>query len=381
MQALVLEDVARFEVRDVPAPPVGPRDVLIRIGSVGICGTDLHIFHGLANYHRDGNGRQIPLKESPQILGHEFYGAVEAVGKDVTKCKPGDKVIADQVLNCHSTARVPLCEYCETGDSHQCAYLRELGITGSPGAFSELVSIRETNVVVTPPDVSLSMGAVIEPFACVLHASDRMERSQARYDFDGRHRIRHILITGAGPSGLMFIQYLRNLKRFDGQIFIADMRASRLAMAEKLGATPLDLRAGDVAAEIHKRTSGEMIHYLIEASGAGPVFDLIHRVIRHQATFLFYGSGHAGRDVGCMVPFQFMEVNMVTSCGASGGFEADGTPLVYKRSMECLRQGLVDASALLTHRYADLSELQQAFSVDATSQEFIKGAWIKSSAA
>lgn len=381
MQALVLEDVARFEVRNVPAPPVGPRDVLIRIGSVGICGTDLHIFHGLANYHRDKDGRQVPLKESPQILGHEFYGTVEAVGKDVTKCKPGDKVIADQVLNCHSTARVPLCEYCETGDSHQCAYLRELGITGPPGAFSELVSIPETNVVVTPPDVSLSMGAVIEPFACVLHASDRMERSQLRYDFDGRHRIRHILITGAGPSGLMFIQYLRNLKGFDGQIFIADMRASRLAMAEKLGATPLDLRAGDVAAEIHKRTSGEMIHYLIEASGAGPVFDLIHRVLRHQATFLFYGSGHAGRDVGCMVPFQFMEVNMVTSCGASGGFEADGTPLVYKRSMECLRQGLVDADALLTHRYADLSEMQKAFGVDATSQEFIKGAWIKSSAA
>jgi threonine dehydrogenase-like Zn-dependent dehydrogenase len=208
-----------------------------------------------------------------------------------------------------------------------------------------------------------------------------MERSKLRYDFDGRHRIRHILITGAGPSGLMFIQYLRNLKRFDGQILIADMRASRLAMAEKLGATPLDLRAGDVAAEIYNRTNGEMIHYLIEASGAGPVFDLIHRVIRHQGTFLFYGSGHAGRDVGCMVPFQFMEVNMVTSCGASGGFEADGTPLVYRRSMECLRQGLVDADALLTHRYADLSELQKAFSVDATSQEFIKGAWIKSSAA
>src|SRR5579859_2564359 len=139
MKALVLEDVERFEIRDVPAPAMGVRDVLIRIGSVGICGTDLHIFHGFANYHRDASGQQIPLRQSPQILGHELYGTVETVGKDVTKCKPGDKVIADQVLNCHSEQRVPVCEYCETGDSHQCAYLQELGITGPPGAFAEMV--------------------------------------------------------------------------------------------------------------------------------------------------------------------------------------------------------------------------------------------------
>jgi len=377
MKALVLEDVGRFEVREIPAPVRGERDVLIRIGSVGICGTDLHIFHGLANYHRDQNGRQIPLKESPQILGHEFYGTVEAAGRDVTKCKPGDKVIADQVLNCHSKGRAPLCEYCDTGDSHQCAYLEELGITGTPGAFAELVSIPEPNVVVMPADVSVTKGAIIEPLACVLHASDRMERSNNRYDFEGRHRIRNILITGAGPSGLLFIQYLRNIKRFDGEIFVADMRASRLALAEKLGATPLDLRADNVVAEIKKRTNGEMIHYLIEASGAGPVFDLIHLVIRHQATFLFYGSGHAGRDVGCMVPFQFMEINMVTSCGASGGFDPDGTPVVYRRSMEYLREGRIDAESLISHRYAKLSDLQKAFNVDATSEEFIKGAWVK----
>lgn len=139
----------------------------------------------------------------------------------------------------------------------------------------------------------------------------------------------------------------------------------------------MDVRADDVVAEIKKRTNGEMIHYLIEASGAGPVFDLIHRVIRHQATFLFYGSGHSGRDVGCMVPFQFMEINLVTSCGASGGFDADGTPVVYRRSMEYLREGRIDAESLISHRYAKLSDLQKAFSVDATSEDFIKGAWVK----
>jgi L-iditol 2-dehydrogenase len=286
-------------------------------------------------------------------------------------------VIADQVLNCHSKGRAPVCEYCETGDSHQCADLEELGITGPPGAFAELLSIPEPNVVVVPAGVSATKGAVIEPLACVLHASDRMERSRTRYEFEGRHRIRNIMITGAGPSGLLFIQYLRNIKRFDGEILVVDLRASRLALAEKLGGTPLDLRAGDLAAEVRKRTHGEMIHYLIEASGAGPVFDLMQVVLRHQATFLFYGSGHTGRDVGCMVPFQFMEVNMLTSCGASGGFDADGTPVVYRRSMEYLRDGLIDAESLVSHPYAELSELPNAFAVDSLSEDFIKGAWVR----
>jgi L-iditol 2-dehydrogenase len=286
-------------------------------------------------------------------------------------------VIADQVLNCHSKSRVPLCEYCETGDSHQCAYLDELGITGLPGAFAELLSIPEPNVLSLPAGVPFTKAAIIEPLACVLHSSDRMERSWNRYDFEGKYRIRNILITGAGPSGLLFIQYLRNVKKFDGQIFIADMRASRLAMAEKLGATTLNVKSVDLAAEIRARTKGELIHYWIDASGAGPVFDLPALVLRHQATFLFYGSGHTGRDVGSLVPFQFMETNIVTSCGASGGFEADGTPVVYRRSMEYVRDGLIDAKPLLTHKYADLSQLQQAFQVDSLSDDFIKGAWVR----
>ena len=68
-------------------------------------------------------------------------------GKTVTKFKPGDRVIADQVLNCHSKRRMPICEYCETGDSHLCAFGEQLGITGLPGAFAELVSIPEANVL------------------------------------------------------------------------------------------------------------------------------------------------------------------------------------------------------------------------------------------
>lgn len=373
MQALVLEDVGRFQVREIPTPVPKENEVLIRVGTVGICGTDLHIFHGLANYTKDEKGQSIPLKVHPQILGHEFCGRVEEVGAKVAKCKLGDFVVVDQVLNCISQGRSPVCEYCETGDSHQCRFGKEFGITGLPGAFADYVAVPETNIVVLPLGLSLVKGAVIEPLGCVLHASNRMENARNRYDFEGRYRIRNILILGAGPSGLLFLQYLRNVKKFDGEIWVADMREKKLALSKKLGGTPLDVGKMDPVAEIEKRTHGERIHYLIEATGSGPVFDWIPSLIRGQGTILLYGAGHSGRDVNCLTPFQVLELNVVTSAGASGGFDQKDGPAVYQKSMEYIKDGKIDAESLLSHRYAELAQLQTAFSEDFRHDDFIKG--------
>ena len=377
MKALVLEDVKKFELRDVPKPVVGEKDVLIRIGAVGICGTDLHIFLGLANYNRDSRGQAIPLKQSPQILGHEFCGTVESVGNEVTKVRPGDRVVVDQLLNCWSQERSPQCEYCETGDSHECEFGNQLGITGPPGAFADYIAVPAVNVVPLPPTMTDLEAAIIEPLACVIHASDRMESANNRYTFSGKHKIRHILILGAGPSGLLFVQYLRNVRKFDGEIFIADMRESKLNVAKKLGATPLDVRHVDLITEIQTRTNGGRLQYVIEATGSGPVFDWIPSVVRPQATVLLYGGGHSGRDIGCLTPFQVLENVLVTSGGASGGFESDGTPTIYKLSMEYLRDGKFDAASLISHRYSTLAQLPIAFGEDATQQDFIKGVLVK----
>jgi threonine dehydrogenase-like Zn-dependent dehydrogenase len=376
MNALVLKDVRQFELQEIPKPVPGEKDVLIRIGAVGICGTDLHIYLGLANYNRDSRGQAIPLKQAPQILGHEFCGTVESVGGKVTRVKPGDRVVVDQLLNCLSQECSPLCEYCESGDSHECEFGKQFGVTGIPGAFADYISVPVVNVVLLPSNMTDLEAAMIEPLACVLHASDRMEAAHNRYTFSGRYRIRHILILGAGPSGLLFVQYLRNIKKFEGEVFVADMRESKLDLAKKLGATPLDVRRVDLFSEIQARTHGERVQYLIEATGSGEVFDWIPSIVRPQATILLYGGGHTGRDIGCLTPFQVMENVLVTSGGASGSFDADGTPTIYRRSMECLRDGKVDAARLVTHRYSNLAQLPRAFSDDALQQDFIKGVWV-----
>ena len=373
MNALVLEEVGKFQLREIPKPVPGDRDVLIRVGAVGICGTDLHIFQGLLNLSRDSRGQPIPLGEKPQILGHEFCGTVEAAGGKVKKVKPGDRVVVDQVLNCASQGRSQLCEFCETGDSHQCEFSQELGVTGVPGALSDHVSVPEANVVLLPPTMPDFQGAIIEPLGCVLHASDRMEAAHNRYSFEGQRRIRYVVILGAGPSGLLFLQYLRKIRNFDGEIFVADMRASKLQLAEKLGGTPLDVRKTDLAFEIQQRTHGQGAQYLIEASGVGEVFDCIPLILRRQGTLLLYGAGHSGRDIGCLTPLQVMEHVLVTTAGASGGFDADGTPTIYRRAMEYIRDGKIDAESLISHRYRHLSQMQRAFSEDSKQQNYIKG--------
>ncbi len=377
MQTLVLEDVQTFRIREIPVPTVEENQVLIRVRAVGICGTDLHIFHGLANYNRNTRGEPVSLQEHPQVLGHEFCGRVDAVGTKVKKCKPGDYVTVDQVLTCWSQGRTPRCEYCEAGDSHQCEFQQEFGITGVPGAFADYISVPETNVIVIPSQIPFEKAAIIEPLACVLHASDRMEKARNRYTFDGRYRIRFVLIMGAGPSGLLFVQYLRKIKQFDGEIFVCDMRRDRLELARNWGGTPLDVGKVDLINEIQQRTGGERVHYLIESSGSGSVFDSIPAVIRRQATVLIYGSGHSGRDIGCMTPFQYRENVLVTTCGASGAFDEDGTPLIYHCSMNYILDGKIEPASHISHRYTDLVQLQQAFAEDSKQDNYIKGILVR----
>ncbi len=132
MRALVLCDIGQLELRLVVPNFVGTHDVKVRVSAVGLCGTDFHIFSGHSNYNTDKRGKPISLQEQPQILGHEIVGVVEEVGRRVEDLRVGDRVVLDQGLNCISSLQQPLCEYCATGDSHQCQSFREYGITGKP---------------------------------------------------------------------------------------------------------------------------------------------------------------------------------------------------------------------------------------------------------
>ena len=373
----MLEEVRSFAIRDVRTPEPGSHEVVLRVLAVGICGTDFHIYDGSANFHLDSSRQPVPLRQHPLVLGHEFCGRVEAVGDAVTRCTPGEVVIADQVLNCISQGRQPVCEYCLSGDSHQCEFGQELGITGPPGAFSDYVAVPAINVVEVPPNISSVEAAVAEPLACVGHSIERLERSQSRYQFTGSRKIRSVLVLGAGPSGLLFVQYLRSVIRFDGELLVADSHEGRLAIARRFGAVAVDIRKEDLVERVHKHTRGEGIHCVIEASGSGKALEIVPSVARRQASVLIYGAGHGGLSDGCLTPFQTAELYLITAAGASGGFDTDGAPIAYRKALEHIGAKRIDVASLVSHRYADFPELQSAFTTDRKNADYIKGALVR----
>src|ERR1700741_2855362 len=181
MKATVLCDVNRLEVRDIPRPVISPYEVLIRVTAVGLCGTDVHIFAGHANYNTNEYGQAIPLALQPQILGHEITGVVEEAGKSGTDLREGDRVVVDQGLNCVSRRHEILCEYCRTENSHQCEFYREHGITGLPGGLAEFIAVPAVNAVKITTPLEAAVAALVEPLGCIIHSSDTVAKARTRH--------------------------------------------------------------------------------------------------------------------------------------------------------------------------------------------------------
>jgi L-iditol 2-dehydrogenase len=373
MRAAVLQDVEKLVVQQVPDPVLAPDEVMLRVKAVGVCGTDLHIYRGHGNYNLDAHGRHISLSEQPQVLGHEFSGEIVEVGKEVAGLNVGDRVLCDQGINCVSRGRQPLCSYCATGDSHQCETYGEHGITGLQGALAEYIAMPAANCLALPPDMPMDLAALVEPVGCVLHASERTAQASARYTLAGDQRIKNILICGAGPAGIYFLQYLRNVMHFEGLILVSDIREINLDLVRKFGGTPVNVARQDLREAVQELTKGEKIHFLIEACGNSIIFEQMPSLIRKQATVLLYGHGHHGRDISLLGNILFLEPSFVVPVGASGGFDPDGRPTTYRRARELVNSRTIQVSPLVTHRYRSLEDVPRAFGQDFQREDYIKG--------
>jgi len=371
MKAAVLTAPGRLELLDVSMPRAAADQVLVRTTAVGICGTDFHIYGGHVNYNRDAEGNPIPLGARPQILGHEITGVIEEVGRDVKDLKRGDRVILDQGLTCLSQRIQPVCEFCASGDSHQCLNFKEHGITGVPGGFAQYIAISGMNAIRIDGDLPPTAAALAEPLGCILHAVDATERATARYTFAGERPIRNILIFGAGPAGLLFLQYFRNVRHFDGPIFVADLNPAKLKLAAAFGGIPLHSANSELAKELVERTHGEKIHLIVEASGAGAAFRLLPTLLRKQGTLVLYGHGHEGVDMSLLNYLQFIEPTLICPNSASGGFDSDGRPITYRIAMKHLVSGCIKVEPIVTDR-CNLDTLPRVFEQEFRRPSFIK---------
>lgn len=196
-------------MQDIPRPEVGHNDVLIKVGHSAICGTDIHI------YQWDEWARNsVPV---PLAIGHEFSGQIVECGSEVRGFEPGDRVSAEGHITCG------VCRNCRAGRRHLCMNTAGVGVN-RPGAFAEYVAVPAFNVFKLPDAISDDMASILDPLGNATHTA-------LSFDLVGED----VLITGAGPIGIMAVA----IARFSGarHIVITDVNDYRLDLARTMGAS------------------------------------------------------------------------------------------------------------------------------------------------
>jgi threonine 3-dehydrogenase len=229
-----------LQMDTVAVPSIGPTDVLVRVKTASICGTDLHIY----GWDRWSQGRIKP----PLTLGHEFCGTVERVGDEVRAVKAGDFVSAEMHLNCGQ------CRQCRLGQAHICQNLRIIGID-QDGAFAEFVMIPASNIWKLDAAIPEHYGAILDPLGNAVHTV-----------LAGPIAGQTVLVTGCGPIGLMSIAVAKACG--SSTVFATETNEKRRAMAKKMGAdVVLNPATEDAVAKILAETNGAGVDALLEMSG------------------------------------------------------------------------------------------------------------------
>lgn len=245
-RAIVVEPPHQLGLAEVPVPEVGPGQVLVRIHTGGICGSDLH-------YYQHGGFGAVRVRQ-PLVLGHEISGTIAACGPDVSDVAVGARVAVNPSLPCGT------CEPCRAGRHHHCTNMRFLGsamrMPHVQGGFRDLLVCEARQVVPVPDSLSLAEAAMAEPLAVCLHAANRA----------GEIAGRRVLITGAGPIGLLLVAVCR--LQGAARIVVTDRIAHPLRLAGEMGADSV-VNVGEDPQALHEWVAANHrfdVHF--EASGS-----------------------------------------------------------------------------------------------------------------
>src|SRR4051812_4964740 len=316
MKALVKARAERgLWMEDIPRPAYGINDVLIRVRYTGICGTDLHIYDW-----DDWAKATIPV---PMAIGHEFVGQIAEVGSNVSDFHPGDIVSGEGHVVCGR------CRNCFAGRRHLCAHTQGVGVN-RPGAFAEYISLPMTNIWRHDPKVNQEVAAIFDPFGNAVHTA-------LKFPVLGED----VLITGAGPIGIMAIPVVRHAGA--RHIVVTDMNPFRLDLARKMGATlavnPTETSLADVQKQLGMQ---EGFDVGLEMSGNAQAFRDMISNMSHGGKIAVLGI--PGKDI--TLDFRQVIFNMLTIKGIYG---REMYETWYKMSV-MLESG-VDIEPVITHRF------------------------------
>lgn len=301
MQAAVLVEPRRFELREVSIPEYGPEDVLVRIERTGVCGTDMHIFNG--HYAAD----RLPL-----VPGHEFCGHVAAVGAAVRNVGVGMRCVADINIGCGT------CYWCRRNEILNCPSMTQVGI-GRDGAFAENVALPARLVIEAPKAVPAEILALTEPVACVVRAARKA----------GAGIGQSVVILGAGPIGNLHVQMMRLCGA--APIIVADLSEDRCRMALEAGADAAISDPSDLKTRVLEMTGGRGADLVIESVGSARLYAEAFDLIRKGGHVAFFGITGPGETVPVDILRTILEENSI------------------KGSVAGMGEDMHDALALLVH--------------------------------
>jgi 2-desacetyl-2-hydroxyethyl bacteriochlorophyllide A dehydrogenase len=329
VQAVTFQAPGEVRVEERPEPElIEADDAIVRVEATGICGSDLHIFHGRVEI------------EPGFIIGHEFVGTVIAAGDGVTRVKEGDRV-----LGCYCSA-CGECFYCRRGDFHKCDHGRVFGhgatLGSLQGAQAEQVLVPHANLTLRPvpegmsDDVALFAGDVM---GTGYHAIDALDVEPGG----------SVAVLGLGPVGLCAVQVARAAGA--ETVVAVDSVPERLALAESFGAIPVHLTDDDPRAAVKQATEGRGVDGCVEAVGHPDALEMAIRLTRKAGAVSVTGV-YAER---IQLHMGIVWIKALTLRTGHANVIAHVDPV-----LELLEAGKLDPSPLVSHRMA-LADAPEAY--------------------
>jgi threonine 3-dehydrogenase len=316
---------------DIAEPTIGPNDVLIRMRKTAICGTDMHIWHW-------DEWAQRTIKV-PMAVGHEYCGEIVAIGSEVRGLKAGDRVSGEGHITCGH------CRNCRAGRRHLCRNTVGVGVN-RPGCFAEYMSLPASNVFKLPAAISDEIASILDPFGNATHTA-------LSFNLVGED----VLITGAGPIGIMAVA----IARFAGarHVVITDVNPYRLELAKRMGASrALDVRTENLDAAMRSLGMEEGFDVGLEMSGVPSAFRELLRTMHHGGNIALLGI--MPQDTG----IHWDEV-IFKGLVLKGVYGREMFETWYKMS-SMLQSGL-DIAPVITHRLA-IADFRSGFETMASGQ-------------
>lgn len=322
----------RFEVREKEIPALGPRDVLIRNMAAGVCGTDVHIYHG-----EEGSAAVTP----PVVLGHEYAGLVEAVGGEVTAVSVGDHVTVDPNMYCGQ------CPNCRAGKKQLCERMVAVGVNFD-GGFAEYSVVPEGQCFRLAPDLPYEVGAMAEPIACCLHGIDLAQIRPGQ----------RVLVIGGGAIGLIMAQ----LARLSGaaSVIVSEPIEMRRQIALQVGADGvIDPMREDVRGRFQELTGRDGAEVVIECVGRPVAVKQAVEAAAPGAMLMLFSVPSVGATYE--LPLFDIFKKELTIRGSMVN------PDTHARAVALLNAGRLQIEPLITHRFP-LGDVEDAIKMQMSAE-------------